>query len=901
MIRTALACFVACCAIASISAVTAAEEPAAALVQQVQAILDEKASRTASEAKMDSSLLYAWRIEDGQSLPPGVPPLRRTVLPDASGNVDVDIHGAISPAVEEKVGEVGGTVITSFPASGVMRASVPLASVDRLAALSDVKRVEPAAAAHTFAANVSEGDVAHRADLARPIFGLNGSTVSVGVLSNGVAELSTVQASGDLPAVTVLSGQAGQGTEGTAMLEIVHDLAPNAQLMFATALGGPAQMAANIRALRDAGADVIVDDVIYFAEPPFQDGEIAQAVQDVTSTGVLYLSSAGNWGNLNDGTSGVWEGDFADSSSTFNGSPAHSFGGGIIGNLIQQDGAGNFHLLRWADPIGGAVNDYDLFLVNDQLDTVIVASTDVQDGDDDPIESINSQNFNDTGLKLLVVKSSGQDRFLSLNTTGGELQQATAGQTYGHSAAPGALSVAAVDVAQGPVFDGGESVETFSSDGPRRVFFQPDGTPITPGNFSSTGGTVRQKPDIAAADGVSTATPGFETFFGTSAAAPHAAAIGALLMEGSGRNPAAAEADMRNAAIDIEASGTDRDSGDGLIEAFDAADLGLSPVEGTPLIASFKTQLFTMLPGGGDLLNLRLTDGTDPWFLPNFVRSMIPKGNTLFSASQQIGSTTIARTSLINNTITLLGAEDPDLHTVIDFSIVGGDLYAAGSTPWPTSEQPPCTSTNGRVVLVDQATGEGTIVSSLGELCDPCDMVSKGGSLYVTEPNWPGISGGGAIIEVDPNTGSQTVFSTGDTAYYFPTYLDVLPSGDFALVAATDSSLTQWQLLRIDGSTGASTVITLLGPEPRQIAAETGGTVLVTHWQGALERIDASTGQTTVLNPDIANVRDIETMPNVGGGGGGGSCGLGGEIGVVLVALARLRRVKGRWTRRRRS
>jgi subtilisin family serine protease len=51
------------------------------------------------------------------------------------------------------------------------------------------------------------------------------------------------------------------------------------------------------------------------------------------------------------------------------------------------------------------------------------------------------------------------------------------------------------------------------------------------GNYKSTGGVVRQKPDLTAADGVQTATPGFNTFYGTSAAAPHAAAIAALVRE----------------------------------------------------------------------------------------------------------------------------------------------------------------------------------------------------------------------------------------------------------------------------------------------------------------------------------------------------------------------------------
>lgn len=270
-----------------ISGATSAEEPSATLVQQVQALQAEKAARSPSEQRIDSALLHAWRIESGQPLPPGVPPLRRTILPDGSGFIEVDI-GVISAAVTAKVGDIGGTVINSFPASGVMRGRVPLDRVAELGEVPDVSHVMPAARPQIFALNVSEGDVAHGADLARSIFGATGAGIRVGVLSDGVDELVTVQATGDLPAVNVVSGQAGFGTEGTAMLEIVHDLAPDAELWFATARGGPAQMAANIRALRDAGADVIVDDILYFGEPPFQDGEIAQAVEDVSASGVLY-------------------------------------------------------------------------------------------------------------------------------------------------------------------------------------------------------------------------------------------------------------------------------------------------------------------------------------------------------------------------------------------------------------------------------------------------------------------------------------------------------------------------------------------------------------------------------------------------------------------------------------
>ncbi|MEJ7769456.1 MAG: hypothetical protein WKF89_16680, partial [Chitinophagaceae bacterium] len=95
------------------------------------------------------------------------------------------------------------------------------------------------------------------------------------------------------------------------MLQIVHDLAPKAQLFFATAFNGPASFATNILALRDApnNCDVIIDDVIYSDEPAFYDGIIAQAVNTVTASGAMYFSSAGNFGSLIKNTSGVYEGD----------------------------------------------------------------------------------------------------------------------------------------------------------------------------------------------------------------------------------------------------------------------------------------------------------------------------------------------------------------------------------------------------------------------------------------------------------------------------------------------------------------------------------------------------------------------------------------------------------------
>src|SRR5205814_439516 len=162
--------------------------------------------------------------------------------------------------------------------------------------------------------------------------------------------------------------------------------------------------------------------------------------------------------------------------------------------------------------------------------SVVASSLNPQNGTQNPYESVGTLT---NGERIVIVKFSGAVRFLHLETGRGRLNISTQGSTRGHNCATNAFGVAATDAGNSypNPFTGGAAnpVEDYSSDGPRRVFFQANGTPITPGNFSSSGGTVRQKPDITAADDVTTDVPGFAPFFGTSAAAPHAAAIAALV------------------------------------------------------------------------------------------------------------------------------------------------------------------------------------------------------------------------------------------------------------------------------------------------------------------------------------------------------------------------------------
>ena len=634
------------------------------LLQQIEALIAEKAQRTPAQQKVSSQLLQAQKIQRGEPIADGVVLRGAPVDLESGGTVTVDIKADVTQDVQERIDALGGSVVNSVPQYGAIRAQIPLAAVEALAELDAVQSIHPADLAFTKGqqrleaiartagrdpaatrkVNASEGDVAHRADLARRRYRVDGSGIGIGVLSDGVDSIAERQASGDLPAtVTVLPDQEGEGDEGTAMLEIVHDLAPGADLFYATAFGGPAQFAANIETLCDAGADVIVDDIGYFAEPPFQDGIVAQGINAVVERGCFYFSAAGNAGNLNDGTSGVWEGDFRPGSPNPFGPRGflHRFTDTSSLNTIAR--SGSFYSLKWADPIGASANDYDLLLLSqpdgEGLRRVRAVSNDAQDGTQDPLEIIAGTFYNrlDDGNSLLVIKFSGEDRFLHLNAHRGRLTVPTDGQMFDHAAAANAIGVAATDVTlaagSGGVFDGTESVEFSSSDGPRRIFFHPDGRPITPGNFSSTGGRVLLKPDLTAADRVSTSTPDFESFAGTSAAAPHAAAIAALILEAAG-GPASMTRDellqrMQDTALDIEAPGDwDRDSGAGIIAALAAADSAALRSFTDPALSGGRADIrsvhLTELRPRIDAARRRCGLANVTWTDPNIVSGVTP-------------------------------------------------------------------------------------------------------------------------------------------------------------------------------------------------------------------------------------------------------------------------------------
>jgi len=634
---------------------------------QIEALLAEKGARTPAQVKISSSLLYAKsrRFEAVQSIVSKDPDQRITPLaqPDARGRVLVDIAGEPS-AVRGEVTSRGGEVVGSNAAHKSVRAWVSLDRLEDLAGMDSVKTIRPAfrattdradapgshrrpvtrnervaavqraqeawSAAPSVATNaatgsqLSQGVRAHGADRAQKYYNAYGNGVTVGVLSDSDDFKEQSIASGDLPAGTITipgqDGRPGSG-EGTAMMEIIHDMAPGANIVFASAFLGPEQFADNIRALRfQYHADVIVDDVFYYFESPYADDIIAQAVADVVADGAQYFSSAGNSGNYSDGTSGTWEGDFKPTGTLAtlpSGYTVHSFGNKVISDRIEKRGGPI--ILHWSDPGTLAApessNDYDLFVLDQDLRNVVAASTDLQDGAGLAFEYLDY--VIPAGYRVVIAKHpNAENRAIRTVIFNGEYGIATAGSTSGHNSVNGAFGVAAVNSAEayGAEFTGGPTtpVELFSSDGPRRVFYDRNNQPIHGGvTFASGGGEVRNKPDIAAADGVSTTLPGgsgLNPFFGTSAAAPHAGAIAALV---KGAVPTISATQLRNAmlqgALDIEASGNDADSGRGIAMAMSSLKKANAPA--AVFLETNSLQLSgPVLPGASTTLRIQLVN-----------------------------------------------------------------------------------------------------------------------------------------------------------------------------------------------------------------------------------------------------------------------------------------------------
>jgi subtilisin family serine protease len=483
--------------------------------------------------------------------------------------------------------------ITHVGAMG--RSLVARATTDEIAALSRldgvkmIDRYMPTMNGTFKGSQLTEGDALLKAQRARSRFGIDGTGTHVCVISDGAVTRAAAQATGDLPAaVEVCTNSPGEGDEGTAMLEIVHDLAPGAKLAFCSGIASGETFVEAVewsatQAFGGRGCDVIVDDLYFLDEPRFQISGQTQTINEfVRDRGITYVTAAGNLaGN-------AYRAYFRDADAWGNSKNAglHDFGATANGPsnvgfpVILPPGTTATITLQWNEAVGQARNDLVMEPFTQDGKRVregasglveVQVSDFTQDGSGFPFEFAEVRNDSSTQqvIFMVVQRKSGRD-FIELsmvNGPNGGAFYATNfltgdGSIIAHSGAEEAISVAAVR-ANSPDLS---TIEPFSSRGLVRTYFDA---------FGNRTFDIAYKPDVTAVDGVAvTGVGGFGSpFFGTSAAAPHVAGIAALIR---GAN---AQADvkriMRVTSQDRGPGGVDTTWGFGVVDAEEA--LRLAP------------------------------------------------------------------------------------------------------------------------------------------------------------------------------------------------------------------------------------------------------------------------------------------------------------------------------------
>jgi len=792
----------------------------ASLKLQVNAIRMDWKSRTPAQKKIHSQLVYAARQATGAVVLAGAPKLRSNVKAESDGRFKVKITATVSPELLDAIKALGGTVLSSYPKYRAIYALIPPAKFETLAGRADVVFIglpakaifndasakTPPAVAHSSlsssppdslsgpqtqevdtSVNDPEGDVTHGANLARAKYGVSGAGVTVGVLSGSINDSSdsyeTALENGFISTVYVPDGQDGgiSDAEGLAMLEVVHRLAPGATLYFAT--GGSEgsngadeeQMAGNIETLQEDGCQIILDDLSYEDEDPFQDGTVALAVDDVTAKGVLYFSCAANFGNLDSATSSCWEGDFVSTA----GDGYLDFATAVKGakvteyNEVASQKTSVDVALFWAEPLDGATSQYNLYEVNSEDRIVQVADDDVA-STGQPMQILTDVT---PGDYIYVQLASGSARYLHLDIAAEDsffVTVATNGRVGGHNAcdavnsfcvaATPAYKAAITESVKGPTgpypheFSSINRIERFSNDGRRRMFFNPDGTAITPGNFTSTGGEVFAKPDFTAADGVTTSVPavGGETpFYGTSCATPHAGALAALALSYNlNLTPAQVALALREGAVEIAKPGADyRDAGAGILLAPDILSAVLSEtaaLDGISFEGRYTALILppadSSLPQGAGYATLTVSKKGGV-----IMAGALPDGEP-FSTSGVIvtGTQFIVNNALSYPSVTVKKAKG-SLAGTLTFETLTGNSDFSGTLAWTKPPQskgdyPAAIGTNlnvigslytvrkGGSVLPDFTTGTLELSDTSGFILTAISQLTSENKLVVTNP-----------------------------------------------------------------------------------------------------------------------------------------------------------------------
>lgn len=233
-------------------------------------------------------------------------------------------------------------------------ALVEVNKLEALASLSGVRSIGSVLPPVTRSGSVvTEGDIIHQTDDIRSAYSQSGAGMKIGVISDGVDNIASSKSTGDLPAeVSVLSNSIG-GDEGTAMLEIIYDMVPDANLYFHDAGSNVVAFNSAIDDLIAAGANVIVDDIGWILEPFFEDGTIASHVASLLeANNIVYVSSAGN------GAQEHYQGDYYNDGYNFHDFSRDPSTNDYLYVYIPNDGQ-VIVVLQWNDTFGSSDNDYD--------------------------------------------------------------------------------------------------------------------------------------------------------------------------------------------------------------------------------------------------------------------------------------------------------------------------------------------------------------------------------------------------------------------------------------------------------------------------------------------------------------------------------------------------------------
>ena len=534
---------------------------------------------------------------------------------DADGEVQVYIlMSAVTDETVRQLTDAGVTIEITDPARRRVQAHLRVSRLTAVARLGIVDVIRLPTYTRPRAGGVTtEGDASLHADAVRAQFGLDGTGVRVGVVSDGIKGVFAAGctttcggvdagpiATADLPAAVgvrnaagVLIGSsggivgksfsanrdleglppaspacafAGAGAEGTALLEIVHDLAPGAKLTFAN---GDTDLefnqAVNFLA---ASNDVVLDDIGFLGEP--YDGTSAVSANTAAALNNpswpirAYFTAVGN--DADEHYYGAYADSGVDGTSIAGiTTPGHlhlfqrtADTTDVLGlgaqpfNVIALPPNGEAAIfLTWDDPFGASGNNYDMYLVQQSTGRVVASSTDVQSGRQDPSEVIDYVNRGAADRFLIVVQNvRGAAQSRNLNIFSFQPECAAAGPQLlapprheRHNYNTAARSVSAQGDAGGSPVSVISVGAICSASAAAAGAFSPaapdesclDVSNSTAEFFSSRGPTIdgRLKPDIAAIDGVSITGAGSfpAPFFGTSAAAPHLGGIAALLLQ----------------------------------------------------------------------------------------------------------------------------------------------------------------------------------------------------------------------------------------------------------------------------------------------------------------------------------------------------------------------------------